>query len=445
MKKVISMLLVLLMLLSVSAFALADGANESYKPYQKYFNIGDSIARGCGIPGHQENTYYNDDWNNTNGGHSAQGSFPAYVANAINPEKTEADANFHYMGMRTIETYYGLGGDVDPWTYDDFCNEDFGYHIRGNDGIEALMGDFQNAAATSDLITLQIGSNDVFYSALSVSGLMDAFGSGDTSALISALGDYLKLTAKGFVGFLEYYPKIIERIFELQAEAGRSADDFDLVLVGVYNPYSNTPVTDDILIPLMESTSVMTGSMNAFLRSLADKYDNVYYADMASVQTPVTTGEISFLSSFTGGYDSNVVTHPTMEGYAYIARQILNALPKVEAQEYPQTYIQFNLPTNFKVEKVALNGIPASFTQDGYQLVVPNRSKLLTSMTVTGKDADGNTLVFVYQLAFHPGEGYSYYRLTSTNNLGASVNRVGTAAKNITDTIVTGIGNLFKK
>lgn len=441
MKKAISLLLAVLMLLSLSAVAFADNGSDvemKYKDYQSYLNIGDSIARGCGIPGHHETTYYNDAWNNSNGGHAYANSFPALVANEFG--KAEPDHNFHYMGMRTIETLYALGGDVDPWTYDEFCNKDFGSHIRGAGGIDEVKDALQVSAASSDLITLEIGCNDVFYSALSLSGLEKAFGSGNTDELLDALGVYLKLTATGFAGFCEYYPQIVERIFELQAQAGRTADDFDLVLVGVYNPYSNCPVTEDIFIPVMEATDVLTGSMNALLKEIAAKYDNVYYADIAAVQTPVTTGAISFLDSFTNG-DGTINTHPTEEGYKYVARQILNVLPQEAV--YPNTYIQLNLPTNFTVSKVLLDGKSVSFTQDGYNLIVPNSGKLHATMTVTGKDDSGHSMLFFYQLAYHSDTGYVSYRIASTNDMSMTINRIVTSVKNITSTLFNGIANLF--
>lgn len=439
MKKLISVVLVVIMLLSLSVAAFADGAEMKYKSYGKYLNIGDSIARGCGIPGHQETTYYNDTWNNSNGGNAYAGSFPALVANEFGKE--QPDVNFHYMGMRTIETYYALGGDIDPWTYDNFCNDDFDhnkYHIRGNGGIDEVKENLQQAASESDLITLEIGSNDVFYSALSRSGLEKAFGSGDTDKLLSALGDYLEYTAQGFAGFCEYYPKLVERIFELQAAAGNDADDFDLVLVGVYNPYSNCPVTEEIFIPAMEATDVLTGSMNALMKEIAAKYDNVYFADIAAVETPVTSGAISFLDSFTNG-NGTINTHPTVEGYKYIARQILNVLP--QAKVYPQTYIQLNLPTNFTVKKVLLGSSNASFIQDGYNLIVPNMRKTCSTMTVYGTDASGHSLIFFYQLAYHNDTGYTSYRIASTNDIAQSLTRVVNSVK----TVVTGVLGLLKK
>lgn len=436
MRKLLSLALALILLLSLSVPAFADGGKNL--GYSYYFNIGDSIARACGLdPSEgQRKFYYNDVWNNVDGGHNQEGSFPLDVARAIGKEA--ADANFQYMGMRTVEAYYGLGGCVDPKTYDNYYDMDFAWHLDGGDevnpgSIKDNRAAFQNAAGAADLITLQLGMNDVFYSAAARSGLdKDGLSMDEKVAL---LGDMVKYMWEGYNDFLKYYPKIVDRILQL------NDNDVTIMLVGYFNPAANSGLTEDIWLPVGDALTAITGLMNLYVKNLASKIPQAVFVDISATQTPISSGDKPVIEGFRE--NSTLNTHPTPAGYQYIARQIINALPAREKPNYPPTYVQLNLGTSFKVNKVYLDSTSFSFRQNGYDLVVPSISALHKTVTVIGSQ-DGKTLVYVYGLSYSLRNGYTTYRISSTDNAAQTVSNVLSGTFSIGSTILNAIGSLFK-
>ena len=434
-KKVLAIVLVLVTVFSLMVPAFAE---EPYQ-YDCYFNIGDSIARGCGLDQSEDTRYYrNDKFNLTN---NLDGSYPQLVRQAVVKEE-KAPLNLQFMAMRTIETYYALGGDVNPRAYDNYLDSEFGWHLDGEDinkekgvgrpennpgCIEANRTKYQEYAAKADLITLEVGSNDVFYSTPARAGIKDL------GALNMETAEKLLAAAwEGFRDFMEYFPKVVERIFELQNQGEGTSDDMTLVIVGLSNPFANCPLTDEIFLPLGEALTVITELMNAEMKRVADQYGNVFFADISAVETPISSGNLTLIDAISSE-NNTINTHPTKEGYKYIARQILNALPG-ERDGMPETFIRFNLSTDYTVDSVYLDSQKTAFCQDGYELIVPNYRTDRGTISVMGVDRDGNEVAYVYSLSYERGEGYTAKRITGSNNVLNSIVR-----------IITGIINLIKQ
>ena len=443
-KKLITLALAVVILFSLAIPAFAESGTK-YN-YNYYMNIGDSIARCCGVDAAH---YGSDEWTNApyNGylGQNIVGSYPYLVATEA-LGKAQADANLQYMGIRTVETLYALGGKVDPRTYDDYYSENFSWHVdgAGNKGsIDALKDQFQESVRKADLITLEIGMNDVFYSAAARAGLEDD--TLTTDEKLERLDDLVKYMWEGYNTFLKYYPKLIDRIIALK---GNDAKDLTLMLIGYFNPAACSALTEDIWLPVADVVSVITGLMNAYLKTLAAKYSQAIYVDVTATQTPISSGRLTVVDGFRA--DPTVNTHPTKEGYKYMARQIINALPPKAKTSYPSTYVQLNLSENFKVEKVYLDSTSASFVQpNNYNLVVTNRSTLHKTLIVMGtadKDGGGKAQVtYVYLLDYSLRNGYTARRLTSSSDVSLTLSRVLGGTVSIASKVTTAIGSLFKK
>ena len=428
MKKLLTLFLALVMLFALAVPALAKDAEPQYG---YYMHISDSVGRGCGLNA----TLYKDDvwcnysstWDEYDGGGNIPDSYPQIVASALsNGKKDKADANCQYRGMRSIEAYYALGGDVELWNFDEYFDLYFKWSIES---VNKYREKFQEAAGTADLITLQIGANDIVYSSAVRSGAMDL-----NSMSVDTISKFIRYMQEGYNNFCEYYPKIIDRILELQRENG-SDQDVTIMLVGYYNAFGDAPLTEELLIPAGMAYASFIDRINNVIRETAAKYEQAIYVDVYATQTPVTGGEMSVMGALEK-QEIVEITHPNREGYAYIARQILNALPEKQ-ETYPDTYIRLNLNKPFTVTKVKLGMLNLKNykqSDDKCELIVPNCSPLHKLLTVTGKDGDGNTLVFTYSLTWN-GNGYSMRLLSGVYDLGKRIDRVKNAPANLAKSI----------
>jgi len=379
--RMMSFVLCVALAMTLCAPASAETA-KNYADYSNYMCIGDSIAAGCGLMKDGSETpietlsdpeLANELWN---GGLVYRGYAFETVPNAYHTLVNNALGSKLLMdarsGTRAVEYRYMLDGvynDFDStnlWGQALIDEEGNGFTLSDVDQIEQ-KGDILNDYKKADLITVNLGSNDVFTSSflytlmdagkvtkneqitalaeqLKESGnIMSAFGQMLESAqslyqlyqIISIMVNYLN---KCFDQFKVNYSALLKEIYALNPDA-------TVLLVGVYNPMEHITISKELqVIDLAQFTASMTEQINNFLAEFTSAYPNCYYADIVGT----TTYDASLSDSYFWDYFTLLV-HPNLEGHQFIAKKILAALP--EALKAPVV----KASNNIKSGKVTLS------------------------------------------------------------------------------------------
>ena len=165
------------------------------------------------------------------------------------------------------------------------------------EGKNELIGDPCEAVANSDLIIIALGINDLIYYPN-----VKSFGGGvDAQTTLGKALYFTKYMQIGFNDILENYPKLLDKLRELNPDA-------EIVLVNVINGASDLSVFDEVEFNAGELFGPFVDAVNNYLMLLADRYD-AEYVDVRAVEH----------MGFGGG-------HPSVEGYNYIANRIINTL-----------------------------------------------------------------------------------------------------------------------
>ena len=354
-KRFLALVLCVILAVCLAAPAFADSKVNCYN-YENYLCIGDSIAAGCGLTKDGSETVFEPTpegyakiWGKDyiTHGYDFQPIPTAYhsmVADAI-------DANLWQLavsGLRTVELRYFLEGVYND--YDTTCSWDNtyfdwdanGFTISDLDYVKSIVP-YIDCLKNADLLTLNLGSNDVFsFSFGVVMGELTADNSdprlneikayfeatGNIGATfgklielyqsIGKIGDLLSTMVKTFSTttkqYYTNYDVILEKIYELNP-------DITIVNVGVYNPLEYMHLTDSFDASIFLQGIV--DDMNKHLQNYSKKYDTCYYADVVGTETYDTTmGDDYFWEYF------SITVHPNLEGHQYMAQQIINAIPK---------------------------------------------------------------------------------------------------------------------
>lgn len=408
MKKVIKkftvLLLAAIMLFSVAVPAFA-ATLDNVKQYNSYFVIGDSVSRGCGLDG-----YYDNDACLR----CIEGSFPYILAQAIGCKDASQRYAMNYSGQRTVETLYCLGEDIDlNDAYDtDYFTEKLASMVSHKD-------EYIESCKNADLVTIELGTNDVFFSSFALIGMSDFdFSKLQAGDLLSMAATLISAMWNGYSRFYQNMPRVIERVRELNPSC-------DIVLVGVYNPIENLPITNELFIPVGNVATIITSFMNGNLKTWARQY-GVKFADIEDVETPASSSEITFISDeFL--HNGAIPTHPTQEGLYYIARQIADQLPSRTpvVEKAKKTDIVVDLGSFCDISCVLIDGrFAEKYSYYDHNLYVSNNSKNNLSMTVLGRNDAGHLYVYVYLLSYNKDTGYETKRLFSTNDFEKTVDRV---------------------
>ena len=366
-RKVLALLLALVMAMSaicISAFAAHK------KQYQSYTFFGDSVTTGFGI-----DSYFvvaKEQASGTAEGARVPGAYPDLVAKGVGID--EDNPNYYneaHSGWRTSE----LRETLDP-SY----NNDDGQFAKalsqGMAGANKELADPQNPElqakireeiAKSDLITIDLGSNDIqlpiimaLYAAIypqyatvfgqqeykdwKVEELLKQYGSEndaivkltETLAKIHGIEYALEIVSKAALGglykFNTNYPAIIRLIHDINPDA-------DIYVIGLYNPLSDTTISDQIPIKIGKALDPVMMSLNLYLAQLnpAKKYYTYVDAFNTSVLGTITlTSLVGEDMNLAGMGDYTMYIHPNDAGHAYIAEQVLKAIPDEEEQQTEQ-------------------------------------------------------------------------------------------------------------
>lgn len=352
MKRWFSLLLVLAMMVSLSA-VFADSGTGTAEDSLVYVNIGDSIASGLGLP-----DYYNEDGSARH--HvRIEGSYPAIFSDEIGATETINLAN---PGYRTNELYMMLD---DSYSGDAITST----VIPAMTGLDMasftaeMRPKFADAIDRADVITIQVGSNNVMMRMMLAlfkiawgydmdpasadksifpaqaracyERIMEALAAEDESALAA---EFLALLEKaGSVAgaldailvqldlamddFRTYYAKSIAHIQSVNPDAV-------ILAVGLYNPLRDAGLSEDISIPVGHIIDPVLAGMNEYMEfgvpgSDSDNYIYVNEWNAEVIETinldEIDVNDAAFFDKI------KVNIHPNLTGHRYMADQLLDA------------------------------------------------------------------------------------------------------------------------
>lgn len=323
-KRFLAVLLTLLMavLCVVPTFAVT-------RKYNTYSVLGDSIAAGYMLPGYKFGGKKKAAW------HLQEQSYPWHIARAVGAKKTYqmAHGGYRTSDVRLIldDTYRG-----------DFIN---GRRLPsvGNTrevdwvAMKKLQREFRSNIAKSDLITVNLGSNDAtqafavleelveddisIIQAQAQMGLDPLENLGYTLANVIQLttnsviaARLVKLEADAFADFSENFDTIIREIRKLNGHA-------KIVVLGVYNPVEVASI--DTMLTNIQYGQIITpvfDIFNNYMQYQSPLTKEYTYVDMVNIETYVGIGQL----------DANPAllmdAHPTAKGHKQMADEVLAVL-----------------------------------------------------------------------------------------------------------------------
>ena len=330
-RKATALLLAVLLLAGVLCTGAGAANADNVRHYDAYLCLGDSIAAGYGP--------YNRE---IKGFERVDIAYHAMVADAVT-----ADTLYPYgcTGLRTVEVRWLLdssyAGDADLFTL---------YNLREPER-STQRARVQQAVKQADLITLNVGSNDVLsYSfgraletmsaedsqlAASIKELLAQGGTiGEAIArLFSAAQTAGRLPAvlvafvdgmyRGYQSFKRNWDPLIKTIYDANPDA-------TLVVVGMMNPMKNVKLTELSLVRIGQAFDVVTRMMDQYMKSRSAYAGKYLFADVWDTETFALT-----LTSGTDQKDMINLMHPTLDGHKYIAQQIIKVLPERGSEPTP--------------------------------------------------------------------------------------------------------------
>ena len=336
-KKLLCTVVVLAMVLAL--FPAAVLAQETEIPYKTYVSLGDSIPAGRGEFPQQT----------MQGFKRIEGLYNTLIADALGADFTPLG----YCGFRTNEIRWMIDDDYEG--DDDLF---MGSQVRLEEPLRSQMRPvFKEALKNADIITLNIGSNDLFtyplrraVSGLNLSGLGGGSEMDDNVITRSMLGDASATSevveeadAAGMAGtlitnlidgvydaysmFLENYQYIVDYIYDVNPDA-------TIVAVSLFNNVGNVKLTDQSVIELGRVLDGVFQAVNTYMQYGVSHKGKYIYADVMGTETPqfepILGGDLNkFIST------AIVRVHPSLEGHAYMARKILQVIPDIPQSSLP--------------------------------------------------------------------------------------------------------------
>ena len=322
--RVLSLLLAVTLLAGMLTVAASAASLDNVRHYDVYVCLGDSVAEGFG-PDYQDYV----------GLKRADHAYHAYVADAVT-----ADA-FYPMARPG-----GSTGEVRFYLDNDYAYNSADFRIPlDEETATALRAEVQKAVANADLITLNVGSNDLFTTSLfAVAAVLYAdsgipedlqnmlsnygeMGKAFQSMLVTAeklgrlpevLRTFTEKITEGFNTFRTNWNAICKSIYALNP-------DVTLVAVGFFNPVRSLRLssTQPQIGQMMDPIAHM---LNTFVRYQADYARQYLFADVYNTECY----ELVPVDDPTFGSTLVPAVHPTHEGHKYMAQQIVKVLPEKE-------------------------------------------------------------------------------------------------------------------
>ena len=330
----LSLLLCCALTFCVLVPAAGAATRENVRQYDTYMCIGDSIAAGYTVSGTQGNYLLT----------RVPGAYHDIVATATGAKLNQ----FGWSAFRSVELRYMLEGERHD--LDDTWLQVYSVLI-GDDVLNQYRDAYLQAIRESDLITLNLGSNDVlsysFAKAMmqlsgdsevgsTVKDILARFPGNIGAAMVKLMETMQKLgklpqlmTAlmttlpKAFLQFTQNFNACLKDIYAMNPDA-------TIVVVGVYNPYNSLTLSADSALNLGPVVQPFVDQLNLFLHYQCPYAAKYLFAPVDGTETwPFNLQQEDFLSYHTWA------VHPTAKGHAYMADQILSVLPEREAEPAP--------------------------------------------------------------------------------------------------------------
>lgn len=321
-KRIVCLLLAVIMLSTCAAAFATPG--KDYSGYRKYVSLGDSIANGIGENNRGVYRYM----------YRTPGAYPDRIANETGAELTQLACG----GMRTVELRACLEDSY--YMPDEFANN-FNREI-----VQQLKPCYAPAIADADLITLNIGLNDVMtYAMLRAKAATSKLGIqiDKTVADLEAKGEYTAALVKllqavqtvdkygnivkeavdglsdGYTRFCENWDAVVGDIYKLNP-------DVTLMVAGFYNPFDHLKISDKSLIELGKAADGIMEMINLKIK-MGSPYSSRYiYIDMMGIESMAAKyGDSLTDEGFFQSVELNV--HPSNEGQAELASRFISLIP----------------------------------------------------------------------------------------------------------------------
>ena len=293
MKSRLALLLALAMMVCLLAVpAAAEGNAPNEYGIKTYVALGDSIATGL-----NDNTGTNEDaygsWEN---GYTVKLAEKLNLITEESPKYMPEGYNFDYYtspnktgfrswafpAMRTLEIRHQVDADYD------YERDRFAEYWLDNGELNEQLGDvnamIRADIADADLITLNIGSNDVLLSQLRITAwdIEDEVGVGavdENKIVLEFVPKFLVNVMKGYNQFLLQMPKILKSIRS-------QAPDAQVVVLGIFNPlhYSLSLTDGKLPVSLGEMIDGVMLPVNLAMAADAALY-GCTYVDVVDVKT----------------------------------------------------------------------------------------------------------------------------------------------------------------
>lgn len=481
--RILAMFLAVIMTASLICIpGLADETEDPYASLKEgtgYLAIGDSITRGYAASEKWDDEGYTIDKNDppNHNCRRVTGSYPLLVADTLGlsapDDMTVKTAQYWPIAQDAVTTAFiiDLLGLEDNYTDTEYLKNNNRYGMENRYKADLYyFGDEESIAydgvskygevghgksirelvAGSSLITIGIGMSDVFNRARSLASINGSVLSQGTDGLINALKDFVSRMYEGYELWKNGFPLILDYFKD------NVKDDAIVIIIGAINPMFNMTITDDIPVPVGTVMSTITELMNSQYKKWAKEY-GFEFLDISNVETGTTTyGEniIDFASADVRG--QGIATHPTPEGYAQIARMIVDVVDEQLAKnaaeeqhqryipEVPKTYIQVDLGRFQKVDYVKVDGIRIlNYSVNDYVLTIPWLTTTADTLAVEIVNEDGSVTLLTYYLKYD--HGYSVHRIYESNDILKTITTMVKTILSFSLNIVRNIYNMINK
>ena len=331
MRTIRPVLALLLALTLLASPGVCFAAGKSGSGYTYYVSLGDSIANGIG-ENNVANKYI----------HRTPGAYPDRIANATGAYLTQLGCG----GMRTVELRACLEDDY--VMADEFANN----FTRAK--VAEIRHFYRPAVAAADLITLNIGANDVATYALlrakaalaeagvstqtigaAVSGADDSAGGlAKLLELAQKVGGYAAAANAAIQGLWEGYARFTENWDAIIGDIYKLNPDVTLLVAGFYNPFSELKLSDASLLKLGRALDGVIAAINTQMQSGSAYAGRYLYVDITGIQSiAAKKGDSVTDEGFFAAVELDV--HPSNEGQAEIAERFLAKLPSGSGKGLP--------------------------------------------------------------------------------------------------------------
>lgn len=361
-KKIISIVLALTMLFALTATAAS--AIGTKKQYTEYTVIGDSIATGLCLIGDDGLPH-----RGASNGKITKGAYPLRICEAygINTaqakfgETTKENEKLHVYareGLSSIEARMLLDPTYVPDAEDSWITDMGKYlYFEGEDGFKALQNSIVDDIKNSDLITVEIGNNDLFmYASSRVQFELYGFrnstmGAKQREALVKMdeqvkamfaegasqveiwntiyntmlsinkveilLEAFATALIRGYMNMAKNWPVVMKKIHQINPNA-------TVVALGMFNAGNGLKIMEQLPFDLSPAVFPVVELMNSVMM----KYQAIYgYKFVSTMGTPLRAWtpllqwtQESYMVELLYG------AHPPLEGHEYITKKILAAI-----------------------------------------------------------------------------------------------------------------------